>query len=560
MLTQLDIRNFAIIDDLSLELEAGMTVLTGETGAGKSILLDALGLLLGDRADASALRAGAERAEISASFELDDASEALEWLRAREFDIGDAPHACLVRRVVARDGRGRAFINGSPVTTRDLKEFGECLVDIHGQHEHQSLMRRDVQRDIVDGFGRHGDLTGDVARLFREHRAIEERIASLTHKGDDGGMRVDFLRFQVQELEALRLQPDELAQLDLEHKRLSNAGRLIEQGQQALQMLYEDEDAIYDRLSHAQHVLAELSALEPAYAAAAELAATAKIQLQEAADGVRRVLDGLDLDPKRLQQVESRLADITTLARKHRVPPAELAQHQQKLSEELALLESAAGEIDALTAKRAAAEKAWRASAKALHEARRKAGKSLARKITEQLRGLGMPQGEFAVAIAAEPEAAPREHGFDQIEFTVTLNPGQEHRPLARVASGGELSRISLAIQVCSLASTAVGTLVFDEVDAGIGGGVAEIVGRQLRTLGDSRQVLCVTHLAQVAAQARQQLQVWKEVRKGQTYTRVQALADKERIEEVARMLGGVEITAQTRAHAKEMISRAAAR
>ncbi len=559
MLTQLDIRNFAIIDDLSLELGPGLSALTGETGAGKSILLDALGLLLGDRAESDSIRSGADRAEISASFQLEDASAARGWLRARDFDVGGGPDACLIRRVITRDGRGRAYINGSPASTRDLRDLGEHLVDIHGQHEHQSLSRREVQRELLDGYGDHGALCEQVAALAHDWQQLETRIGELSQKTQDGGMRLDFVRFQVQELEALNLQPGEMEQIDQEHRRLSNAGRLIEQGQQALQLLYENErGAAYDRLTQARQLLADLAGVEPRYGEAAELTGAALIQVQEAADTLRRTLDGLDLDPRRLQEIEQRLADIHAIARKHRVAPAELGAHLESLRAELRVLENSAVEIGRLDQARTQAAKAWLEQAQRLSQARRKSAKRLSAAVSEVMRTLGMPQGEFCVSLeTAERDHAPRAHGLDQIEFLVSANPGQAPRALAKVASGGELSRISLAIQVIAANAGQVPTLVFDEVDAGIGGGIAEIVGRQLRALGVQRQVLCVTHLPQVAAQAQQQLQVRKEVKSGQTYTRIRALDGKDRIEELARMLGGVDITAQTRAHAKDMLKRA---
>ncbi len=560
MLSQLDIRNFAIIDDLSLELGPGLSALTGETGAGKSILLDALGLLLGDRAENDSIRTGCDKAEISASFDLNDAAAARHWLREHELEDSDAVGNCLIRRVISRDGRGRAFINGRPVTSRDLRDLGECLVDIHGQHEHQSLIRRDAQRELLDGFADHEPLREQVAQLAREWQQINARIEELAKKDNDGGMRVDFIRFQVQELEALNLSADEIEQIDAEHKRLSNAGHLIEQGQQSLQLLYENEQsAAYDLLGQVHHQLSELAELEPRYGEAAELVASAQIQVQEAADTMRRTLDGLDLDPKRLKQLEQRLSDIHTLARKHRVTPSELPAHLDGLRDELRQLEGAAEEIAGLSRQLEHTAQSWREQAQALSKSRKKSARKLSSAITEIMRTLGMPQGEFRVDVTERDRLEnPSAHGLDQIEFLVSANPGQEARPLAKVASGGELSRISLAVQVTAANATRIPTLIFDEVDAGIGGGVAEIVGRQLRALGAQQQVLCVTHLPQVAAQARQQLQVRKEIQSGATFTRIQALDDSDRIEELARMLGGVDITAQTRAHAKDMLKRAA--
>lgn len=555
MLAELSIRNFAIIDDLALTLAPGMTVLSGETGAGKSILIDALGLLLGDRADADAVREGADRAEIDARFRLDDAPAAQAWLAERELDDGDE---CVLRRVVLREGRSRNWINGSPATARDLKALGECLVDIHGQHEHQSLLRTAVQREIVDGYGGHEDAVAAVADSHRRLQDLERRIAEIEQVGDDGESRLDLLRYQVQELEALDLKPGELPELEAEHRRLANAERLIGDGQRALGLLYEgDESSAMDVLGAAERVLADLAELDAGFGGPLELTANARIQVQEAADGLRRTVDGLELDPARLAEVESRLAGIQDLARKHRCEPDALPDRLARLQQELADLEGAGERLAALRRERDTARAEYRRLAEALHAARAEAATTLAAAVSEGIRELGMPQGVLEIEVAFEPEAAASAHGNDRVGFRVSANPGQSPRPLERVASGGELSRISLAIQVVAASSTRVPTLVFDEVDAGIGGGVAEIVGRQLRRLGADRQTLCVTHLPQVAAQAQQHLHVSKEVADGATRTRIRELGADRRVEELARMLGGIEITDQSRAHAREMIERA---
>lgn len=556
MLAELTIRNFAIIDDLALELAPGMTVLSGETGAGKSILIDALGLLLGDRADADAVRDGAERAEIDALFRLDDAPAARDWLAERELDDGDE---CVLRRVVSREGRSRNWINGSPAAARDLRALGECLVDIHGQHEHQSLLRTTVQREIVDGYGSHDDSVAAVADACRRLRELENEIAGIEQIGDDGESRLDLLRYQVQELEALDLKPDELPELEAELRRLANAERLIGDGSKALGLLYEaEENSATDLLGAAERLLADLAELDEGFRESAEATAAARIQVQESADALRRRLDGLELDPERLAAVESRLASIQDLARKHRCEPEALPERLERLQRELADLEGTGERLAALRRERDAALADYRERAAALHAARTRTAASLTKSVTAGIRELGMPQGEFEVEVTHDAQAAPSAHGNDRIVFRVTANPGQAARPLERVASGGELSRISLAIQVVAAAATRVPTLVFDEVDAGIGGGVAEIVGRQLRRLGADRQTLCVTHLPQVAAQALQHLHVSKEVAGGSTRTRIRELAADRRVEELARMLGGIEITDQTLAHAREMIERAA--
>ena len=556
MLRHLHIRDYAIVDELQLEFAPGFTVLSGETGAGKSILIDALGLLLGDRADTSVVRAGAERAEIGAGFELQDAPAAARWLRERDLDDSE----CLLRRTLTADGKGRAFINGAPATVRDLKELGELLIDIHGQHAHQSLLRGDSQRELLDDHGGHGGLLDKLREVCEEYQAGRARLAALTGQDGAGEQRLEFLRYQVQELSALGLKPGEAEALDAEHRRLSHAGQLLEEGQRALGLIYEDDQgSAYRLLGQAAQILQRLGQLDPALAAAAEDLAPALAQVKDAAATLRSHLDGLDLDPARLEWLDARIGAIHSLARKHHAGAAELPQRLADLQRELAGLEGAGEQIEKLRRREQELLAEYGRLAGQLSTARRTAAAKLAAAVQAVLRQLGMPQGRFEIGIQPFGDDKPRPHGADQIEFLVSANPGQEARPLAKVASGGELSRISLAIQVVAARSTRVPSLIFDEVDAGIGGGVAEIVGRQLRKLGASRQTLCVTHLPQVAAQAGQHLFVRKEVRKGATYTRVEPLEPQGRVEEIARMLGGVEITTQTRAHAKDMLQRAAA-
>ncbi len=560
MLRELSIRNFAIIDDLSLSLECGMTVLSGETGAGKSILIDALGLLLGDRADSDAVRDGEDRAEITAAFQLHDAERALDWLRERELDddVPDNHAECILRRVVSREGRSRNWINGAPANARDLAALGEFLVDIHGQHEHQSLLKPVVQREIVDDHGGHNAALQGVRKSFQQLRELQQRIAKLEQLDDAGQSRLDLLRYQVSELQALNLQADELAQIESEHKRLANTERLISEGQSALGLLYEDEDsAAVNRLGSAQRLLQELAEIDPSFAQATEMTGTALIQTREAADDLRHALDRLELDPQRLSELDNRLATIQDLARKHHCRPQELFEHSERLAAELAALEGAEQSLQKLRGQREQALADYQTHAKTLNTARAKSANKLGKEVTAIMQGLGMPQGVFEIAINHEENAPPSAQGQDRMSFLVSANPGQAPRPLEKVASGGELSRISLAIQVVAAASTRVPTLVFDEVDAGIGGGVAEIVGRLLRRLSTDRQTLCVTHLPQVAAQAQQHLQVAKAVSKGKTRTTITPLGKDERVQELARMLGGVELTEQTRAHASEMLTQA---
>lgn len=558
MLRHLHIRQFAIIESLEVDFGPGMTVLTGETGAGKSILIDALGLLLGDRADSDSVRDGAKRAEISAEFDLADAQKAQRWLLDHEMTDEDEPTSCLIRRSIGSDGRGRATINGSPVTVRDLKKLGETLLDIHGQHAHQSLLKSSEQRDLLDDFGKHMQLRRQIAELCQNYRQTEERLAALTGT-EDHSQRIEFLRYQISELEALKLGDDELTELEAEHRRLANAGRLLEDGQRALALLDGDEDgSSYELIGQAANLLSRLGDLDSRLGEIAELAESARIQVQDAAGSLRDHLEAMDLDPARLEWVNNRLTAIHDLARKHQVAAQELPAHLVTLSHELAQLQNAGKEIQTLQAQLSELRIQYQECAKTLHTARCKTGKALATSIEAAIRELGMPQASFDISIQARDDEQLHVTGSDQIEFLICANPGQTARPLSKVASGGELSRISLAIQVIAANSTHVPSLIFDEVDAGIGGGVAEIVGRQLKTLGATRQTLCVTHLPQVAAQANQQLYVSKEVVAGQTSTSIRPLIDKERIEELARMLGGVDITEQTRAHAQEMLLQAA--
>ncbi len=551
MLSELAIRDFAIIDDLQLSLGAGMTVLSGETGAGKSILIDALGLLLGDRADASAVRDGRDRAEISAIFDLADAPAARAWLAEREL-AGESE--CLVRRVVSREGRSRHWINGSPAAGRDLRELGEHLVDIHGQHAHQSLLRPGAQRDLLDEHGHLAAQLSALGELVHELQACERDIRELDATDDTGQSRLELLQFQVDELQALAPVPDEWETLTAEHRRLANAEQLLRDGQSLLALLTDDDTAsAIDRLGQAERRLGDLAAVDDGFAGPAELIAGARIQAQEAADDLRRQLDGIALDPERLATVEARMEAIQDLARKHHCRPEELPAQLDELTAALERLEGGRARLAELQTRRDQLRADYADAADQLHQARTEAAGTLAAAVTDGLRDLGMPAGRFEIDVEARPEAAVSAHGHDRIQFRVSANPGQAPRPLERVASGGELSRISLAIQMAAVGGSPIPTLVFDEVDAGIGGGVAEIVGRCLRRLADQGQVLCVTHLPQVAAQARHHLQVAKQVVDGHTRTDIGLLDDDARIEELARMLGGLEITDRTLEHAREM-------
>ncbi len=552
MLTHLQVRDLAIVEALEVELQAGMTALTGETGAGKSILVDALGLALGDRGDAGLVRAGAERTEIHAGFDVSQIAAAREWLEVRELD---AAQECVIRRSITRDGRSRGYINGQPVTLQALRELGALLVDIHGQHEHQSLVRRDTQRQLLDDHAGHGEQVARVEQLYASWKRLRETLQRLREDAGDRSARVQLLRYQVQELDALGLALDEHATLTAEHARLANAGRLLESCQRALQQLYQGEElSAYALVSDSVAEIGNLCALDARLEAAHDLLAGALIQLREGADELHRYTDRLELDPAALAALEQRLGVLHDLARKHRVRPEELPALHERLRAQLHALEGDDSRLEGMEGELAALEGSYYEVATALSAGRRNAAQALAERVGALMRELGMPGGRFEIDVDAQAFEHPSPSGLDAVEFLVSANPGQAVKPLSKVASGGELSRISLAIQVVAAHAARIPTLIFDEVDTGIGGGVAEVVGRQLRALGGMRQVLCVTHLPQVAAQAHHHLLVSKTVAEGCSRIAIRALETPHRADELARMLGGVEITEQARAHAREMM------
>jgi DNA repair protein RecN (Recombination protein N) len=556
VLTSLQIRDFAIIDAIEIEWRRGLTVLTGETGAGKSIVVDALQLLAGGRAGAEVVRHGAERAEVSATFDVVQAPRELKrWLEEQAISCEGE---LTVRRVVGKDGRTRAFLNGQAAPLQLLREAGNILIDIHGQHEFQSLVRSASQRELLDGFGRLDSLTGQVGIAHRVWLEIMNRTLDLEGRARDRDARIDLLRHQERELEALKLAPTEFKELTEERARLANRGRLAEGAQAALMQLFEeDAGSAHARVSSAILALKSLASVDAKLASVAALVVEASIQIREAARELQHYLDGLDVDTGRQNHVEERLAAIEELARKHRVTPAELPERARALSAELDALERADTDLASLKKDQAASLENYRTLAQQLSARRATAGRQLAKDITNRMQSLGMTGGRFQVEVTPLTSAEPAVHGIDQIEFRVTANPGQPLRPLAKVASGGELSRLSLAVQV-SCAARDTRCMIFDEVDAGIGGAVAEIVGRELRALGERGQVICVTHLPQVASQGHQHLRVTKVTDGKTTRTHLAALAPEERIEELARMLGGIEVTAKARAHASEMLRAAA--
>ena len=551
MLVSLHIRDFAIIDELEVELHPGMTALTGETGAGKSILLDALGLLLGDRADAGVVRHGAERADLSASFDINALAAARQWLETRSLDLDDA---CQLRRVIAREGRSRAYINGTSVPLQLLRELGEHLVDIHGQHEHQSLMKRDLQRQLLDRHGKHGDTLDTLASLHREWKHVQEAIDAIVGNGNDRDSRLEFLRFQRQELDELGPQPGEAETLHEELARLSHAGQLLETCATHSDALYDADRSAHDLLGQAVNDLAPLTAIDPALKDASDLFNSALIQLEEGVNLLRDYRDRVELDPQRQQAVEQRLDALHKVAGKHRIETETLPDFYQRLITELEQLEQSDQRLDALEQQRQSVENDYRKMADKLHKQRVKTARQLSQQVSEAMQSLGMHGGQLNIEVNKTPSDHLSPLGSDQIAFQVSANPGQPPAALAKVASGGELSRISLAIQVIASEASDIPTLIFDEVDSGVGGAVADTVGQQLKALGEHRQVLCVTHLPQVASQAHQHLQVSKLTGDKTTCTRIRALDTQERVEEIARMLGGQKITKATRDHAQEML------
>jgi DNA repair protein RecN (Recombination protein N) len=555
MLRALSIRDFVIVDRLDLEFKPGFTALTGETGAGKSILIDALTMVLGERSDAGLVREGCAKAEISAEFSLEAVPPAQQWLEAA--DLADDPAACLLRRVLEASGRSRAYINGRPATLQQLKELGEMLVDIHGQHEHQSLTRSLAQRQLLDAYAGAQALARETADAWRHWQDLRSQRAEWERNAQALEEERERLRWQRQELERLAFSAEEWETLQADHKRLAHAASLLETVEYALEALSEGEAAA---LAIVDGVLSKLrTAIEydPGLKEALEVLEPAQIQIQEAVYGLRHYRNRIDLDPRRLQEAEQRLEAIHTTARKHRTSPERLPELLAGVRQRLADLGDGAS-AEELARREQAAEQAYRALAGKLSHAREKAAAELTGRVTEQMQGLALSGGRFEVAL--HPASEGGAHGLEQVEFLVAANPGSAARALAKVASGGELSRISLAIQTVTSTVAEVPTLIFDEVDAGIGGRVAEIVGRMLAQLGRRHQVMCITHLPQVAASAAHQWQVTKKAAAGGVRSDVRELDGAQRVEEIARMLGGVKITETTRKHAAEMLGVSARR
>ena len=550
MLKSLSIRDFVIVASLDLDFASGFTALTGETGAGKSILIDALSLALGERADVGMVRSGCERAEVSAEFDIRALPQLQDWLLEQELQ-GDEG-VCLLRRVLDVSGRSRGFINGVGVTQQQLREAGAFLLDIHGQHAHQSLLRPDAQRTLLDGFAGLERDAQALGLLFREWQVLHRRRVQLEQNAEAGAAERELLLFQRRELETLNFSAQEWIELQADHARLSHAASLLETAQFGVEVLSEADGACLAQLSALLTRLRDGVEFDPALRETLGMLQSAQNELQEAVYALRHYQQKLDADPQRLREQEQRMTAIVDAARKYRVSPEELPAALRQVS---ARLDELGGDADlaALGKQEAAAREAYMAAAKKLGAARNKAAVKLSGEITASMQTLAMQGGTFEVALV--PLAEGNAHGLEAVEFQVAANPGTPLRGMAKVASGGELSRISLAIQVAASQVSSVPTLIFDEVDSGIGGRVAEIVGALLKRLGQRQQVMCVTHLPQVAALADAQWQVAKATQNGVTLSTITVLKQADRIEEIARMLGGVKITETTRKHAAEMLS-----
>lgn len=549
MLQELTIQNLALIEKLTLPFKAGFTTLTGETGAGKSILLDALGLSLGERADSTLVRYGTERADITANFDIRDVEPAQAWLKENELD--DDGH-CLLRRTVTNEGRSKAYINGLPVAVGQLKALGNLLIDIHGQHEHQTLLQTNKQLELLDAYAQHPELVENSRKNYQAWSKLSQKLNLLMSEQSERQSKVELLEFQLKEFNKIAPQVDEFEALSEEQNILSHANEIQKANLNAYDLI-DGEDGVTERLTRAISELEEVAAFQPQLANTLAQLNSVLIDAQEIATDCQHLGNQIELDPERLQSVDSRLSDLFGLAKKYHISPEELAQKYQQIQSELDLITSDSESLDSLKSQMDVAWKTFIKAGQLLSASRQKSAEKLGKTVTQSMQELGMPNGQFQIDVSALEK--PQATGLDKTEFLVTANKGQPLQPLAKVASGGELSRISLAIQVASAEVASLPTLIFDEVDVGIGGGIAEGVGQKMQTLGLHRQVLSITHLAQVAAHGNQHYHISKSTQNDLTFTQVNELTTAERIEELARMLGGMKITEQTRKHAEEMLA-----
>lgn len=554
MLTHLSIQNFTLVDQLDLDMRAGMTVITGETGAGKSILLGALGQTLGDKADGERVRNGAARADITATFDTSAIADAQDWLVANDLQQAESPQECLLRRVINSDGKSKSYINGQPVTLQQLRMLGEMLIDIHSQHEHQSLLLKETHRRLLDEFAGQIEPAKQVRASFSEWHSRLQHYLHLRDNAAEVSARFQLLSYQVNELELLGLQAGELEKLEAEQRSLANAGDILQGSHELLALCNDDEQGLNVNLHRALHILRDMPEKTASLQAAEELLISAQIQVEEACHEIDHHIDTFNLDPARLQQVEERLTTIYDIARKHRIKAEELPELIARLSQELEQLQGGDAKLDLLAQQVAAAQKAYMQLAEQLSAKRRDAATRLSKQVNAQLKLLAMENAQLSVNLTPLTDKASA-NGLEDIEFLISTNPGQTPRALAKVASGGELSRISLAIQVITAQTSATPTLVFDEVDVGIGGATADVVGKLLRQLGENGQVICVTHLAQVASKGHQHLLVSKKSTAASAESTLELLEGEEKVAEIARMLGGAKITEQSLAHAREILN-----
>lgn len=551
MLRSLHIRDFVIVDELDIDLENGFTVLTGETGAGKSILLDALSLALGERADPSQIREGKNRSEISAIFSLNATLKELvtPWFNEHDFSLDE--DVIMVKRVIDTSGRSKAFINGSTATLSQLKEMTDYFVDIHGQHAHQLLLKSGAQRDLLDKQAKLEPLVNDVKILYQAWQQAVKQLKLAKEAGESLQKEQERLSWQLEELDALAPKNGEWAEIEVEHARLANAAKLIEGSQLAVQLLQEQDSNAEELLSRAFHEIADLAKLDSHLEDAKIAIESAQIQISEAGHSLNRYLQKIDVDPDRLEIVEERLKALHSAAKKFKVSPEDLPSTWQEIKEKVAAIKNSQ-DLDALEAKLQETHAAYLKSAKKLSQERAKAAKAMETAVTAAMQDLAMSGGIFAIQL--EPLSEGSMHGLEQVDFLVAGHPGVTPKSLSKVASGGELARISLAISVITSKASHIPTLIFDEVDSGIGGAVAETVGKRLKELGQAHQVLCVTHLPQVAAEGHQHWKVTKETHENVTISSMTCLNRQDRVEEIARMLGGAEITDTTRRHARELL------
>jgi len=547
MLRTLHVRDFVIVDQATIDFDTGFTVFSGETGAGKSILIDALSLVLGARGDAKAIREGCTRTEVSAHFDCEQ--DIQRWLSERDFDVSDE---LILRRLIDLQGRNRSYINGSAATLTQLRELGELLVDIHGQHAHQSLMNPQSQYDLLDSQGGHLPLARQVAQSWQQLSQARKAVEQASQSAEQGKREQERLEWQINELSSLNLRAGEWDQLQQEHTRLSHAQALIDGSALALTALDGEETSVQQLLGKASHEMSALLRHDPGLQAIVDALESAQIAITEAASDLNSYLSDMELDPERLAQAEERVSAIFSAARKLKVEPEELPSLLDSWQEQLAQLQQSF-DLEALQAKAQHAQKQYQELSGKLSAARRKTSVQLGKQVSQAMQSMAMQGGRFEVALTA---CEPQVHGVEHVEFLVAGHEGVTPRPLAKVASGGELARISLALSVIASQAARVPTLIFDEVDTGVGGAVAEVVGRLLQELGARHQVLCVTHLPQVAACGNHHLKVEKTTEQGQTFSSIRPLTQDERVDEIARMLGGLKITQTTREHAREMLAR----